>query len=242
MGEVLVGTELQRQTLRLYGELVCRRESWAGKLVFAAGEGASGSGLAAAVSIAGGTALVVDPDGAAVKRAFRNGGVDFVVNSLDEALRILKNEIRKGTPVGVAVVGEVGAVVEEMRERGVVADLYVAIKTRELLDQGFEDRQIGDLEFSGMKRLQLGCADGIVASTEDFRIWLAERGWVEASLRASTNLDMRIHDIRLLEILPLEDSLRRNWVERISRYQRVIGDGARVVWLTESERDGCRSV
>ena len=124
MGEALLtGVELQRQTLRLYGELVCRRESWAGKLVFGAGEGAIGTGLSAAASIAGGTSLVVDPDGAAVKRVFRGGGVDFVVNSLDEAVRILKNEIRKGTPVGVAVVAEVGSVVEEMRERGVRPDL-----------------------------------------------------------------------------------------------------------------------
>jgi hypothetical protein len=123
VGVTLSGVDLQRQTLRLYGELVCRRERWAGKLVFASGEGVSVSGLAAAVSIAGGTSLVVDPDGAAVKRVFRNGGVDFVVNSLDEALRILKNEIRKGTPVGVAVVADIGAVVAEMQERGVVADL-----------------------------------------------------------------------------------------------------------------------
>jgi len=198
---MLSGVDLQRQTLRLYGELVCRRESWARKLVFAAGEGASGGGLAAAVSIAGGTSLVVDPDEAAVKRVFRSGGVDFVVNSLDEALRILKNEIRKGTPVGVAVVSEVGVVVEEMRERGVVADMEW---------------------------------DGVVSPSEELMGWLGERGWTERVIEAGTSAELREVDARLVKVLG--DVVRKNWVERIGRYQRVVGSGARVVWLNAEER------
>jgi urocanate hydratase len=109
--ELLSGSDLQRQTLRLYGELVARHESWAGKLVFACGEGASATGLPAAASIAGGTALLLDPDAAAVKAVFRQGGVDFVVNTLDEALRVLKNEIRKQRPLSVALKGDVQSAV-----------------------------------------------------------------------------------------------------------------------------------
>ncbi len=82
------GVDLQRQTLRLYGELMARRESWAGQLVFACGEEMSATGLPAAVSIAGGTSLILDPDARVVKSVFRQGGVDFVVNTLDEALRV----------------------------------------------------------------------------------------------------------------------------------------------------------
>jgi urocanate hydratase len=201
MGEgMLVGTELQRQTLQLYGELVCRRESWAGKLVFSVGVGASGSGLAAAVSIAGGTSLVVDPNAAAVKAVFRSGGVDFVVNSLDEALRVLKNEIRKGTPLGVAVVAEVGPVVEEMRERGVVADLEW---------------------------------DGAVEPSARLVGWLGERGWSERVIEVGTTAELREVDARLLKVVG--DGVRRNWVERIGRYQRVVGGGGRVVWLGDGE-------
>ncbi len=96
---VLSGVDLQRQTLRLYGELIARRESWAGQLVFAYGEGVSATGLPAAVSIAGGTLLLLDPDTAAVKSVFRQGGVDFVVNTLDEALRVLKNEITQASAI-----------------------------------------------------------------------------------------------------------------------------------------------
>ena len=81
---MLMATDLQRQTLRLYGELLARSDVWGGKLVFTSGEGASATGLPAAVSIAGGTTLVLDPEAATVKAVFRNGGIDFVVNTLDE--------------------------------------------------------------------------------------------------------------------------------------------------------------
>src|ERR1700679_2461105 len=121
--ELLSGSDLQRQTLRLYGGLVARHESWAGKLVFACGEGASATGLPAAVSIAGGTALLLDPDAAAVKAVFRQGGVDFVVNTLDEALRVLKNEIRKQRPLSGALKGHGQSLLVEMAERGVLPDL-----------------------------------------------------------------------------------------------------------------------
>ncbi|HEY5212142.1 MAG TPA: hypothetical protein VIJ38_03880 [Acidobacteriaceae bacterium] len=215
MGQgLLSGMELQRQTLRLYGELIRRRESWAGKLVLACGAGSSGTGLAAAVSIAGGTTLVVDPDGAGVKAVFRGGGVDFVVNMLDEALRVLKNEIRKGRPLGVALVGAVQPVVTEMVERGVLADLLVSE---------------GEVEVLAVERLRLEEGEGLAG-------WLAERGWSEVVLEGATSTAVREMDARLLAVLP--EGLRRTWVERIGHYQRVVAGGARVVWLTEGERAG----
>jgi urocanate hydratase len=48
---------------------------------------------------------------------------DFLVNSLDEALRILKNEIRKHETVAVCIAAAPLAIENEMRERGVVPDL-----------------------------------------------------------------------------------------------------------------------
>jgi len=211
---LLSGTELQRQTLRLYGELMRRRESWAGKLVFACGEGSSGTGLAAAVSIAGGTTLVVDPDGAGVKAVFRGGGVDFVVNTLDEALRVLKNEIRKGRPLGVGLVGEVRSVIAEMVERGVLPDLFVS-------------RGEGEAEVLAVERFRMEQGEGLAG-------WLAERGWSEVVLEGATSAEVRELDARLAAVLP--QGLRRVWVQRIGHYQRVVGGGARVVWLTEGER------
>ena len=119
----MTATDLQRQTLRLYGELLARSERWAGKLVFASGEGASATGLPAAFSIAGGTSLILDSDAATVKVVFRSGGIDFVVNTLDEALRVLKNEIRQHKPLSVALIADIEPTLAEISERGVQPDL-----------------------------------------------------------------------------------------------------------------------
>jgi hypothetical protein len=53
----------------------------------------------------------------------RDGIIDFLVNSLDEALRILKNEIRKQQPVAVGVSVAPEIIVNEMLDRGVLPDL-----------------------------------------------------------------------------------------------------------------------
>jgi urocanate hydratase len=120
----MTATDLQRQTLRLYGELLARSERWAGKLVFTSGTGASATGLPAAVSIAGGTSLILDSDSAMVKAVFRSGGIDFVVNTLDEALRVLKNEIRQHKPLSVALIADIESTLAEISERGVQPDLH----------------------------------------------------------------------------------------------------------------------
>ncbi len=228
---VLSGVDLQRQTLQLYGELVARRESWAGQLVFAYGAGASATGLPAAVSIAGGTSWLFDPDAAAVKSVFRQGGVDFVVNTLDEALRVLKNEIRKQRPLSVVLEGEVQPAIAEMRERGVLPDLQVSI-----------GQQAENEESLGVEHLRLAGEGTMVASSEILEGWLSERGWYEVVLQRATTAEMRELDTRLLSLLQEEDVLRRTWVERIGHYQRIVAGGSRVVWMTRLERVAAESL
>jgi len=53
----------------------------------------------------------------------RDGVVDFLVTTLDEALRILKNEVRKRETVAVCIAQDPRIVAREMRERGVLPDL-----------------------------------------------------------------------------------------------------------------------
>ena len=65
--------QLQRNTLRLYGELVAREMDFAGKLVFSSASGAVASGLPAAVNISGGCSLLVDANASAVKAVLRLG-------------------------------------------------------------------------------------------------------------------------------------------------------------------------
>jgi urocanate hydratase len=177
------------------------------------------------VSIAGGTSLLLDPDTAAVKSVFRQGGVDFVVNTLDEALRVLKNEIRKHRPVSVALEGALQPALPELRERGVLPDLQVSVgETAE------REAQLG------VDHLRLASQGAEVVSSAVLEAWLMERGWHEVSLQRATTAEMRALDARLLTLLSEADAQRRAWVQRIGHYQRPVYGGSRVVWLSRLEQ------
>ncbi len=94
-----------------------------GLLVFFGEADSRGLAMAVAANIAGAASLGVDASAARVKVALRQGLCDFMVNSLDEALRILKNQIRKKEPVAVALMGDPERVAAEMLDRGVQPDL-----------------------------------------------------------------------------------------------------------------------
>ena len=74
-----------------------------GKLFYAGELDEDGRALVVAANIAGTASLVATADRAAQKQAIRDGVADFLVNSLDEALRILKNQLRKRETVAVCL-------------------------------------------------------------------------------------------------------------------------------------------
>jgi hypothetical protein len=94
-----------------------------GRLLYAGDLDESGRALAMAANIAGAATLAASSEPTALRQAQREGAIDFLVNSLDEALRILKNEIRKREPVAVAVSAAWNVIETEMIERGVLPDL-----------------------------------------------------------------------------------------------------------------------
>jgi urocanate hydratase len=79
--------------------------------------------FAVAANIAGAATLAASTNPSALRQAQREGATDFLVNSLDEALRILKNEIRKRRPVAVAISLAPAELESEMIRRGVLPDL-----------------------------------------------------------------------------------------------------------------------
>lgn len=97
--------------------------SLGGKLLYAGELNSYGRALLVAGNIAGAASLAASADPAAQKMAIRDGVADFLVNTLDEALRILKNEIRKCEAVAVCVAAAPEAVMHEMLERGVLPDV-----------------------------------------------------------------------------------------------------------------------
>ncbi len=94
-----------------------------GKLLLYAPLDADGASVALAGNIAGMATLGVDGDGERLRFGIRQGFCDFLVNNLDEALRILKNEVRKKQPVSVCLEGDFDEVLREIVERGVQPDL-----------------------------------------------------------------------------------------------------------------------
>jgi len=95
----------------------------AGKLIVSGGMGGMGGAQPLAATMTGACFLGIDPDPERIKKRLKTGYCDFMVNSLDEALRILKNAIRKKENVSVGLVANCADVIPELAERGVVPDI-----------------------------------------------------------------------------------------------------------------------
>jgi urocanate hydratase len=103
------------------------RESLGATLVLRAQLDADGIAVLVAASVAGAASLCVDADADRLREGLRGGFVDFVVATLDEALRILKNEIRRARPISVGLTAAPEPCINAMIERGLQPDLLSAV-------------------------------------------------------------------------------------------------------------------
>src|SRR6266481_5722874 len=94
-----------------------------GKLVVTGGIGGMGGAQPLAATMNGAAFLGIDVDPERIKKRLKTGYIDVMVTSLDEALRILKNAVRKGQATSVGLVGNCADVIPELAKRGVVPDL-----------------------------------------------------------------------------------------------------------------------
>src|SRR5450755_4631285 len=95
----------------------------AGKLVVSGGMGGMGGAQPLAAAMNGAAFLGIDVDAERIKRRVKTGYCAVMVNDLDEALRILKNAVRKGEATSVGLVGNCADLIPELAKRGVVPDL-----------------------------------------------------------------------------------------------------------------------
>lgn len=168
-----------------------------GKLLYAGELTPEGCLLVRAANIAGAASLSVTADPDIQRKAIREGVVDFLVTSLNEALRILKNEIRKRQTVSVCVSNPAAQIEAEMRERGVLPDL--------LPPAPLNPSDLGWFESHGGMRIQS-------QASESDRTFLVVDGptpeW----------------EARALASMPLDDHANRRWVRLSPRY---LGPSAR---------------
>ncbi len=175
-----------------------------GKLFYAGTLDEEGRGLVMAANIAGAATLAASADRAAQKQAIRDGIADFLVNSLDEALRILKNQLRKRETVAVSVAMDPAAMELEMNERGVAPDLVrsdVAVATKKVeLDESLIEAPIGEKDASNKPEL---------AKTPALVVWRAE---------SARHQDLALLDQIALACLDTDEWAARRWLRLAPRY------------------------
>jgi urocanate hydratase len=190
--------------------------SLAGRLLLIDGLAHDGDALLIAASIAGAASLTLETQTEAVRHCVRNGIVDFAVITLDEALRILKNEIRKQQPIAVLLEREPAGVLAEMAERGAQPDM---------LRWAAPDPAIDTLRERGARPLPPPL-EKAPDPGRDVR-WRAGEGG-SAVLR---QLDMLAS-----QVIPPGDAERQNWIARAPRYLPRALRLERRVAMSEKER------
>ena len=216
-----------------FAALTANSPELGGSLLVYAGLDRNGIALAMAANIAGAASLGLEPDLAMAKAAIRNGACDFLVNTLDEALRILKNEIRKKRPVAVALSGGPPGMVAEMVERGVQPEVVEgAVPGMELLEARGA-RRLGpapdwglavswSVEHEPMRWLP--AVDELAAAALDpaERSTAARRRWIEGSPRYLGRALAAQRYVRMseAEAEAFQEAVRKSGVEAVVRVSR----------------------
>ena len=204
-GDEAAGIEDElRSVYGFYAALACGMDPATGRggvLLYAGEPDETGCCLLRAASIAGAASLAASADGALLRKAMRAGAIDFVVTTLDEALRILKNEVRKRQPVAVGVQAAPAEVVRAMVERGVQPDLL----WMEGADAPELAAAFATLEARGARRVERGAAP----AEADFQIAPVPTQWTQRSAA---------FDALLVESVPAEDAISRRWLRLAPRY------------------------
>jgi hypothetical protein len=179
----------------------------AGRLLLIDGLADEGDALLIAASIAGAASLVLETRAEAIRYCVRNGIVDFAVTNLNEALRILKNELRKKQPIAVLVERDAAAVLAEMVERGAQPDMLRWASPEPALNAYIDTMmERGARPLSGVLDSD---ADPVRADVTSDVCWRAGEGGSSA---------LRQLELLAAQILPPTDVERQNWIARAPRY------------------------
>lgn len=193
---------------------------FSGKFVVNCGMEAVGSLISVAATMNGAAFLGIDADPEKIKRQLKAGRCDFMVNSLDEALRILKNAVRKKENVSVGLVADCGEMIRKFSERGVLPDLLN-------MASGTAPDNVAVVRHA--ERFPDFAAEYILpafAAGQRPFCWFAMSG---------EPADIFAGETTLLELFPENGALRR-WFEAARRRVRFQGLPSRVCWLNAEEQ------
>jgi len=142
-----------------------------GKLIVSGGMGGMGGAQPLAATMAGAAFLGIEVDPEHIKKRLKSGYCDFMVNSLDEALRILKNAVRKKEAVSVGLVGNCADVIPELAARGVLPDILTDQTSAHdplngYIPQGLSPEQAAELRADDPKSYMERSLDSIARHVE----------------------------------------------------------------------------
>jgi hypothetical protein len=228
--------DTQARILRTLTVLHTLRQDWGGSLILCCGLGPQGAALALASNIAGAVCLSIEEDPKTLKDALRSGSCDFIVNTLDEALRAMKNEVRKHLPLSVGLQGNPAQVLQEILERGVTPELFT-----DLTGNSASQKAIQSFKSAGALIVHFDSTHPIsdeesLDANATLNTFIHDRQWLLHSFPLDTTTALRAFDVHALALLPEDDLLRRRWLQaapKILQRERPIG---RALWVTEPEK------
>jgi len=94
-----------------------------GRLTLTAGLGGMGGAQPLAVTMNDGVAIVVEVDPHRIERRLDTKYVDVKTDSLDEALRLAREAMKKGEPLSIALLANAADVLPEFVRRGITPDI-----------------------------------------------------------------------------------------------------------------------
>lgn len=227
------------EVFRLYSVLASEfplhlQSGLGGKLLYAGQIGQSGgNALLYAANIAGAASLGASSDPIALRQALRDGVIDFLVNSLEEALRILKNEVRKRQTVSAGVSGDPHLLVEQMLDRGVLPDLLPPASGSG--EASPSHPQAEKFLAHGSKQIAHS-KDREIAIPGAFVTWSITS--TVSTIPAVQNFSRWLPrlDACVQGILPADDLLRRRWLRLAPRYLGRLAQRQHGMVLTAYER------
>jgi hypothetical protein len=211
---------LQLRTLRAFTLLHHLHPNWGGKLIL--NIGLTDQSIPLASTIAGAVCLSLEPDPATARNALRTGACDFVVNSLDEALRAMKNEVRQAKPLSVGLQGNQSQILNEILKRGVAPQLVTNL-THPKSRQAFRTQ--------GAPLLNGDEAATLLTSIAQQNHWTAH------DFPQPTPAALKSFDLHATTLLDPNDTLRRTWLAAAPRLFPRETPPHRALWLTPSEAE-----
>jgi urocanate hydratase len=208
---------LQLRTLRAFTLLHHLRPDWGGQLIL--NIGLTDQAIPFASTIAGAVCLSLEEDPATARNALRTAACDFVVNTLDEALRAMKNEVRQARPLSVGLQGNQSQILNELLERGVAPQLITNLPDP------------AAFKAHGATTLTPDEAATLLATIT------SQHHWTAHDYPQPTPVALKSFDTHATTLLAPADTLRRTWLAAAPRLFPRETPPHRVLWLTPIEAE-----